>query len=208
MTDQAPARSSHADGAGLARAAFEAGSALSMAVGRGALARMIATEAHLSAGDRVADVGCGAGTAVREAARRGAAVTGIDPSPSALRIARLLTRAGLADRVTWAPGSAEALPLAAGAATVIWSISSVHHWDDRAAGVAEIYRALRSGGRALLADRQVKPGARGHAAHGLTTDQADDLAGQLAAAGFADVSCEVRQAGRRTMVLVRGVRPA
>jgi hypothetical protein len=36
----------------------------------------------------------------------------------------------------------------------------------------------------VLAERLTKPGARGHAAHGLTPDQAEDLARQLSAAGF------------------------
>ncbi len=57
---------------------------------------------------------------------------------------------------------------------------------------------LAPGGLILLAERVVAAKARGHAAHGLTSEQVADLAGVLAAAGFTDVRSEVRRAGRRT----------
>ena len=42
-------------------------------------ARLAADIAGVSAADRVVDIGCGPGGAVREAARRGACATGVDP---------------------------------------------------------------------------------------------------------------------------------
>ena len=42
-------------------------------------ARLAADVADVSATDRVVDIGCGPGGAVREAARRGARATGVDP---------------------------------------------------------------------------------------------------------------------------------
>jgi len=56
-------------------------------------------------------------------------------------------------------------------ATVAWAISSAHHWEDRAAAIGEARRALAPAGRLVLAERLTKPGARGHACHGLTRDQ-------------------------------------
>lgn len=186
-----------------ARPVVELLTALTMTAGRGPVARAIISEARLTAADRAADVGCGPGTAVREAARRGVPVTGIDPSSVALRLARVLTRATADARITWMLGSAERLPLPDGAATVLWSISSVHHWDDQAVGLAEIRRVLAPGGRVLLAERLIRPGARGHAAHGFTRVQAEDLARALASAGFVAVRSNILTAGRRTMVVVR-----
>jgi SAM-dependent methyltransferase len=177
--------------------------ALAMTAGRGPLARAIVSEAGLTAADRAVDVGCGPGTAVREAARRGVTVTGIDPSPMALRIARVLTSSAVDVRITWMLASAERLPLPDAAATVLWSVSSLHHWDDQAAGLAEVRRVLAPGGRVLLAERLVRPGARGHAAHGFTRVQAEDLARALASAGFAEVRRKILTAGRRTMMVVR-----
>src|SRR5260221_5068387 len=178
--------------------------ALAMTAGGGPVAGAIISEARLTAADHAADIGCGPGTAVRKAARRGASVTGIDPSSVALRLARLLTRATADASITWMCGSAERLPLPDGSATVVWSVSSVHHWDDQAAGLAEVRRILAPGGRVLLAERLIRPGARGHANHGFTRTQAEALARALASAGFAAVRSKILTAGRRTMVVVRG----
>jgi SAM-dependent methyltransferase len=185
-----------------ARLVAELLTALAMTAGRGPVARAIISEARLTGADRAADVGCGPGTAVREAARHGVPVTGIDPSPVALRLARLLTRATADANITWIMGSAEPLPLPDGSATVLWSVSSVHHWDDQAAGLAEVWRVLAPGGRVLLAERLIRPGARGHASHGFTRAQAEELARGLASAGFAAVHSKILTAGRRTMVVV------
>ena len=110
-----------------------------------------------------------------------------------LRLGRWLTAARHVPNVAFARGTAEALPLPDSSATVAWALSSVHHWTDRAAGLAEASRVLAPGGRILLAERLVKPGARGHAAHGLTRDHADQLADDLKAAGFA--TCIPRSGG-------------
>ena len=84
---------------------YAAITAVSMTVGRGRAARLVATLAGISPDDRVMDIGCGPGAAVREAARRGAAATGIDPDPYMLVLARLISAAApgpqreLADRI-------------------------------------------------------------------------------------------------------------
>ncbi|MDR0342153.1 MAG: class I SAM-dependent methyltransferase, partial [Nocardiopsaceae bacterium] len=82
-----------------------------MLVRRAAIARLVADAAGVTQGDRVVDVGCGPGGAVREAARRGAYVTGVDPAPLMLRLGRYLTRGPLRERATFRPGTAEHLPL-------------------------------------------------------------------------------------------------
>src|SRR5271165_3216634 len=154
MTQHSGAKPTTAAGhSGPAHQAMEIGTALSMTVGRGPVARAIAAAARLTAADRVVDVGCGPGTAVREAARAGASATGVDPSPVMLRLARLISSMRKATRVSWVEGSAERLPLPDGAATVVWAISSVHHWADTVRGLAEIHRVLGPGGRVLLAER-------------------------------------------------------
>jgi ubiquinone/menaquinone biosynthesis C-methylase UbiE len=187
---------------------FDIITALSMTVGRGPAARVIADAAAVTGGDRVADIGCGPGAAVREAARRGASATGIDPSPAMLWLARRISALRHTDRVTWAEGSAEAIPLPEDCATVVWALSSFHHWRDQAAGLREIHRVLSPGGQMLLAEWLVPAGGRGHAAHGLTRAQADRLGQQLSSAGFANVHTEIRRAGRRTLVIIYGQRPA
>ncbi len=178
---------------------------LTMTVAGGAVARLAADLAAVSAADHVVDVGCGPGTAVRDAARRGARATGVDPAPVLLRLARTLTR----DRpaITWAEGAAEDLRRPDGSATILWSLACVHHWSDVTAGLAEAQRVLTSGGRLLAIERRVRPGATGLASHGWTDHQAESFAAQCRAAGFEDVRVEEHTPGRRAVWVVRAIRP-
>jgi ubiquinone/menaquinone biosynthesis C-methylase UbiE len=185
--------------------AGEMGMALSMVAGRSQVARAIVGEANLTGHDKAADVGCGPGAAVRVAAARGVPVTGIDPSPVALRMARILSRNSPAGQVTYSPGSAEHLPLPDGSLTVVWSISSVHHWADLAAGCAEIHRVLAPGGRVLLAERLLRPGASGH---GFSSERAEELCRTLTSVGFTAVGSHTITTGRRKRIIMRGERPA
>jgi ubiquinone/menaquinone biosynthesis C-methylase UbiE len=177
--------------------------ALSMVAGRSQVAGAIVAEANLTDQDRVADIGCGPGTAVRVAAARGVPVTGIDPSPVALRMARMLTRNSAAGHVTYSLGSAEQLPLPDDAVTVVWSISSVHHWADPAAGCAEIHRVLAPGGRVLLAERLLRPGASGH---GYSSERAEELCRTLRSIGFTGVRSHTIATGRKKRIIMCGGR--
>lgn len=104
-------------------------------------------------------------------------------------------------------GSAEVLPLPDGSASVVWALSSVHHWADQARGLAEARRVLTPGGRLLLAERSVKPDARGHAAHGLTPEGAEQLVHAVEVAGFVNVERQIRTADQRTLVVVTAIAP-
>lgn len=177
---------------------------LAMSVMGRAVARLAVDLAAVSGADRVVDVGCGPGTAVRAAARRGARATGVDPAPVMLRLARTLTRDRRA--IVWAEGSAEDLRQPDGSATVLWSLSTVHHWADVTAGLDEAHRVLVPGGRLLAIERRVRPGATGLASHGWTDQQAESFAAQCTAAGFEDVSVETNTPGRRAVLVVRAVR--
>ncbi|MCW2649112.1 MAG: methylase involved in ubiquinone/menaquinone biosynthesis [Mycobacterium sp.] len=178
---------------------------LAMLVTGPGTARLAVEMSSMSGADLVVDIGCGPGSAVREAARMGTRVTGLDPAPVMLRLARTLTR----DRpeISWALGAAEDLRLATGAATVVWSLASVHHWTDVGAGLAEVHRVLCPGGRFLTVERRVRPGARGLASHGWTDAQTESFATQCGAAGFADVRIRTLRRGRRTVKVVTAVRP-
>ena len=60
-------------------------------------------------GDRIVDLGCGAGVVAEHCAERGAAVHGVDLSPVAVKVARELN-ARFGDRVTFEVGDAGDLP--------------------------------------------------------------------------------------------------
>jgi ubiquinone/menaquinone biosynthesis C-methylase UbiE len=188
---------------------FETLYAVSMLFGRGGMARAVTKLAELSNHDVVVDVGCGAGVAARRARRDGAArVMGIDPSQRMLRLARWITSFRRMDAIGYKEGSAEHLPLGTASATVVWAIQSVHHWADRGQGCTEILRVLAPGGRLILAERSVTPGARGRASHGLTEREADELARLVANAGFTDGERRFVRVGRRNLVVIGAIAPA
>lgn len=167
-------------------------------------ARLAADLAAVDASDVVVDIGCGAGNAARAAARRGARVTGVDPSPTMLAVARRATR-GL-PALTWAQGGAESLPVRTGSATVVWALATVHHWPDVDAALPEIVRVLAPGGRLLVLERRVQPDATGFASHGWTAQQAESFAALCRSAGMADVDVSEHRAGRRQLWAVTATR--
>ncbi|ULE32262.1 class I SAM-dependent methyltransferase [Mycobacterium sp. IDR2000157661] len=174
-----------------------------LAVGR-ANARLAVDAAGVTGDDRVVDIGCGPGEAVRQAARRGAAATGVDPAQAMLRTARLFSRG---DTVEFKQGTAEHVPLPDGCASVVWSLATVHHWKDVGAGLREAYRLLVPTGRLLAVERQSPPAATGLASHGWTRGQAESFAAQCRSAGFEAVEVVGRTAGRRDVWVVRAKRP-
>jgi ubiquinone/menaquinone biosynthesis C-methylase UbiE len=189
--------------------AFEGVFAVSMLFGRGGMARAVSRLAELASTDVVVDLGCGAGVAARRARRDGAAlVVGIDPSPQMLRLARWVSGAQRMDGVRFEEGAAESIPLDSASATVVWSIQSVHHWGDRARGLKESLRVLSPGGRLVLAERSVTPGARGRAGHGITEHGATELVELVADAGFVDVEKRTVPIARGNLVAVAARAPA
>jgi ubiquinone/menaquinone biosynthesis C-methylase UbiE len=174
--------------------------ALSMAFGRKDDARLAVRLSGMESGNRVLDVGCGPGVAVRNAGRLGATVTGVDPAPVMLRTARLLTRSPA--KVRYAMGAAEEIPLPEHSVSVVWSIATVHHWSDIDAGLREVRRVLLPGGRLVAMERRSDPGARGHASHGWTDEQATAFADRCRELGFTQVRVERATIGRRSTVSV------
>jgi SAM-dependent methyltransferase len=112
-------------------------------------ARAVVDAAGVTAGEQVLDVGCGTGNAVLEAARRGAAVRGVDPAPELLAAAReRLAAAGVAAELR--EGDAVALPVPDGAFDVVLSVFAVIFAPDAARAGGELLRAARPGGRVAL----------------------------------------------------------
>ena len=180
--------------------------AASMALGGKDDARLAVRLSGVAAGDAVADIGCGPGTAARYAAGLGATVTGIDPAPVMLRFARLLTQAS-PQGVRYLQGNAEALPLPDSSVSAAWSIACVHHWADLDAGLDEARRVLQPGGRLVAIERLTQPGATGLASHGWTAEQASAFADRCLAHGFTGITTSQQHSGRRTTVSVTATAP-
>ena len=92
-------------------------------------------------------------------------------------------------------------------ASVVWSIASVHHWTDIDAGLQEVRRVLRRGGRLVTIERHSTPGAHGLAGHGWTDAQAEAFADRCREHGFDDVRVERNTSGKRSTVSVIATAP-
>jgi SAM-dependent methyltransferase len=101
--------------------------------------------AGVRAGAQVLDVGCGPGRVAAGALARGAQVTAVDASPGMVRLAAA-SHPGLLVREAVLPH----LPFADGAFDAVTGNFVVNHLGDPAAGVAELLRVLRPGGRLAL----------------------------------------------------------
>lgn len=101
--------------------------------------------AGLRGDEAVLDVGCGSGSALRYAVSQGhrGPLMGADPYARMIFHAERLS-AGLP--IAFHVAGAERLPFEAACLDVVFAINSVHHWTDRAAGLAEVNRVLRPGG--------------------------------------------------------------
>jgi SAM-dependent methyltransferase len=100
-------------------------------------------------GRRVLDVGCGAGTDLVRFARGGAAVTGVDLSPSAIALARQnFAQQRLEADLREADG--ERLPFADDTFDLVFAHGVVQYAGDGQAVVDECRRVLKSGGHAIF----------------------------------------------------------
>jgi arsenite methyltransferase len=109
----------------------------------------------LKPGDRIVDVGCGAGIDSLIAAGLvgpNGRVIGVDMTPSMLaRAGKAAAEAGL-DNVEFRHGYGEELPVADGWADVVISNGVLNLMPDKAAGLQEMARVLRPDGRLQIAD--------------------------------------------------------
>jgi arsenite methyltransferase len=110
--------------------------------------------ARVGPGDRLLDVASGTGASALLAAREhGARVRGVEYGQEAVRAATQSAQsAGLADRVSFMRGDAEALPLPDGSVDVVLCECSLCTFPDKAQAVAEMRRVLVPGGRIALSD--------------------------------------------------------
>jgi SAM-dependent methyltransferase len=106
---------------------------------------------------RAVDLGCGTGTLARMLASASAVVTGVDPDPDMLRVARAKDPGG---RVGWRLGYSDAIePGSAELAVMSGHVAQVFTEDGTwLAALRDLHRALLPGG--LLAFESRNPGAR------------------------------------------------
>jgi arsenite methyltransferase len=106
-------------------------------------------------GERVVDVGCGAGIDSIIAARCVApdgSVVGVDMTPSMLERARASAREANVENLRFELGYAEELPVDDASADVVISNGVMNLFPDKLAGLREMARVLRPGGRLQIGD--------------------------------------------------------
>jgi len=141
--------------------------------------------------DRLVEIGFGPGVGVRLAAsraRRGL-VAGVDPSSMMVRRARWRNRRAVRrGRIDLRRGTVVALPWPNGSFTHAFAVNSFFEWPEPRAGLAEVARVLRPGGRLALTTQA--RWARDAAEVEMVGGRALVL---LAAAGFVELQMEERE---------------
>jgi arsenite methyltransferase len=110
---------------------------------------------RLEPGERVLDLGCGAGTDSLVAAQMvapGGRVTGLDMTPEMLAKARAGAAEMELENVEFVEGEAEVLPFDEASFEVVISNGVIDLVPDKDAVFGEIYRVLAPGGRIQIAD--------------------------------------------------------
>jgi len=166
---------------------------------------------HLQRGDRLLDVGCGTGAAVREAATAAEWAVGVDISPEMIARAAELA-AGLAN-VEFVVADSENLPFADATFTAALCTASFHHYPNPSTALAEMARVLDLGGRLVIADGAADRLAarladavlrRVDGSH-VRLYRAGELAAMLRSAGFSDVEVHTLYDGGYAIVSGRRV---
>ena len=142
------------------------------------------------------DLGCGTGGVLVRLLARSRSVIGVDGSARMLEICRRrFTPEDLAQgRVSLRIGELSHLPLRDGEADFACINLVLHHLSDPAAGLNEIRRILKPGGRVFVADflRHTDETMRSRYGDRWLGFGAEELAESLTAAGFAPLCCSRR----------------
>jgi arsenite methyltransferase len=150
---------------------------------------------RLAATDNVLDVGCGSGWLARRLAGLvpEGRVVGVDISDEMVRVAR--RSSAEFQNVLFVSGEAEEIPWEGNFFSHAISVESAYYWPEPAAGVKELFRVLRPGGRAWVLINFYKDNLHCHHwGESLSVEThlllAEEWAELFRAAGFAEVEHE------------------
>ncbi len=166
---------------------------------------MTIRNAELIKDDHLLDIGCGTGSACREAAKiiSHGSIVGMDPTPTMIRIAKEQTSHSI-QNIEFITGYAENLPSENESKTICTAINSLHHWADYKKGLAEIIRVLEPHGRLIISDEIVSGNSCGHRDGPLSNPK--KVIEVLNNAGFANVAMETYEEGGDGIYLFRAVK--
>lgn len=110
---------------------------------------------QISPSERVLDIGCGSGAAVRAIATylTTGEVIGIDPTPKMIEIASKLTvNESYSKHIKFLVAGAEKIPVDNESCDLVIAVNSLHHWVNVNDGLKEVSRVLKPSGRFVSID--------------------------------------------------------
>ena len=120
--------------------------------GGDAVTTMICDAAGVAGAGRVLDVACGPGAVTAALAVRAREAVGLDAVPAMLEQARRRAEEAGLSNLRFEQGRAEALPFDTASFDAVVTRIALHHCVDPALVLAEMFRVLRPGGRAVIVD--------------------------------------------------------
>jgi ubiquinone/menaquinone biosynthesis C-methylase UbiE len=106
---------------------------------------------ELSPKDRVLEIGFGGGVALASLIEGAGFVGGVDRSRQMVELAKArFSQAVREGRADFREGSVESLPLETASFEKVCTVNTVYFWKTLDAGLAEIHRVLKPGGRAVV----------------------------------------------------------
>jgi demethylmenaquinone methyltransferase/2-methoxy-6-polyprenyl-1,4-benzoquinol methylase len=103
---------------------------------------------EIEPGDQVIDVGCGTGFGTEGVRQTTTNILGVDQSPHQMAKAR--ERLDERELLGFTLGDAENLPVQTDSFDAAWSSGSIEYWPNPVAGLAEMRRVVKPGGRVVV----------------------------------------------------------
>lgn len=156
-------------------------------------------------GDRILEIGFGPGIAIELASRLAVdgRVVGLDHSEVMIRQAARRNADAVRDRqVELHLGSVAELPPFEEPFDKVFTINSIHFWEDPLQRLKDLRRVLKPGGMIAVT---LQPRSRGATA-ATTALIGDELAAKLRSAGFTQVTVDIKQTRPLPVACVRGVK--
>jgi ubiquinone/menaquinone biosynthesis C-methylase UbiE len=143
---------------------------------------------NVQQGDRILELGCGAGYAIKLILEKDLAeeIVGLDISPTIIRSARIRNKKAINEkRAKLVQANLNKLPFHNENFNRVFSIQTIYFWTDIAATLSEIFRVLKPEGVLILTFSDGKEDETWEGIRGITEDQ---VIPYMKNAGFRDVS--------------------
>ncbi|MBT2636728.1 class I SAM-dependent methyltransferase [Bacillus sp. ISL-39] len=143
---------------------------------------------NIQKGDRLLELGCGAGYAIKLIFERNLAeeIVGLDISPTIIRSARIRNKKAINEkRVKLVEANFNKLPFHNENFNTVFSIQTIYFWTDIATTLSEIFRVLKPKGIVILTFSDGKEDKTWEGMRGITENQ---VIPYMEKAGFRDIS--------------------